>query len=200
MKKVVVAMALVLGLGLSQANAQTNLRFGVKASANMSNYILKDMGNMESNMKVGANLGGLMKIEFGEYFAIQPEVMFNYRLSEMKNKSTGIKNNMEYWGMEIPVYAVGQLNLGNGKGYLGVGPYVGLGFSNKNTDADIDMYDTDAMHRWDFGWGAMLGYEFRNGIQINAGYQMGFINLVDNGIADSKMRTQTVSLGMAYKF
>ncbi len=207
MKKVVFyLLIIVMGLGVSQLKAQTGLSYGVKAEANMSNYLLSDLDDMKSTMKVGASLGGFMNINLSENFAVQPELLFHYKASEYENKPTGIKNDYEYWGMEIPVYAVGQMNLGTGKGYVGFGPYAGLGFSYKNTTADLDLYkkyendDKATMSRWDFGLACMLGYEFNNKIQINASYKMGLIDNLDAGKDDATMRTQTVSLGVGYRF
>ena len=56
------------------------------------------------------------------------------------------------------------------------------------------------MKRWDFGFGALLGYEFDNKIQINATYQVGVINQLDRLKDDSKLRSQVVSLGLGYRF
>jgi hypothetical protein len=203
MKKGFILTMLVLVLTGAGANARTTVKVALKAEANMSNYFLKDMPGVKSNMHVGATLGGALNINFGRYFALRPELLFHYRGAEMKLRSQlprlEVKTDYEYWGGEIPVYAVGQLPVGtNGKLYLGLGPYVGLGFSLKNTTDDINLYKEDYMQRFDFGGGALLGYEFRFGLQINAQYKMGFLNLVDNG--SGKMRQQTVSLGVAYRF
>ena len=91
--------------------------------------------------------------------------------------------------------------------------HVGLGFDATLDDLDIDLYKKiageTAMNRWDFGLGLLLGYEFDNGFQINAGYQIGLINQADDlaalsdfitGSNDAKMRTQTVNVGIGYRF
>ena len=199
---------MVLGIGATQLHAQTTISGGVKAEANLSNFILDDMPNTKSNMGFGASLGGFMKVGFSEHFALQPELLFHFKSSEMENKISGAKTDYQYWGMEIPVYAVGQINLGNGKGYLGVGPYVGLGFDARHKASgapDLELYkeyagQDSAMQRWDFGGGAMLGYEFANGIQINAGYKIGFIDALNAGKDNATMLNQTVSLGLGYRF
>ncbi len=205
MKKVFLAVAAFLTLGLTTMSAQ-EVSGGIKANANMSNFILSDLDNLESNLGVGASLGGFMKVEFGEHFAIQPELMFHFKSSEVKSTTGSKTDDYQYFGAEIPVYAVAQMNLGKGKGFIGVGPYVGFGFSAKMKDADTDLYEkndiTDEAYRnrWDFGAGAILGYEFNNGIMINAGSQIGFINHLDAGKDDATMLPQTISLGVGYKF
>lgn len=206
MKKILISLVVVLGLGFSQMNAQ-GLSFGVKADANMSNFIVSDYPGVESNMGFGASLGGFMKADITEHFAIQPELLFHFKSSE--TEIGRIKYDYQYWGAEIPIYAMGQWNLGNNSRiYAGVGPYVGIGFSAKYKldDNDTDLYeelgnsDESTLQRWDFGFGATVGYEFNFGLQINAGYKIGVINALDAGRDDSSMLPSTISLGLAYRF
>jgi len=203
MKKVMLAcLSILMTAGLMNVNAQTTISGGIKAEANMSNFILTDLDYQTSKLNVGANLGGFMKIDLHENFAIQPEIMFFFKNSKMETGN--YKDDFQQFGLQIPVYAVGQMNLGTGKGYVGVGPYVGLGFTANMKDADSDLYekvnDGAAMNRWDFGIGAMIGYEFGNGIQINAGYQIGLIDQLDAGKDNATMLNQGISLGIGYRF
>jgi len=203
MKKYILSLAVVLGLGFTHANAQ-NVSVGIKADANMSNYILTDLDNVESNLKAGASLGGFLKVDLCKNFALQPELMFHYKSSELKQ--LGIKNAYEFWGAEIPVYAMGQWMLNDkDRIYVGVGPYVGFGLSAKNTDTDVDLYeknnnDEAFMQRWDFGVGATLGYELNCGLQVNAGYKIGLIDALDAGRDNASMLPNTISLGLGYRF
>jgi len=200
MKKLALGIMMVLGMGvgLNQVNAQ-NISAGVKVDANMSNFLLNDMGNASSKMKFGASIGGFVKFDIVENFAIQPELLFNYQSSEMK--VAGVKRDYEYWGMEIPVYAMGQWKVGsNDRFYAGVGPYVGIGFSAKYKSPEQKLYKDDVLQPWDFGFGAQLGYEFSNRIQINASYKIGIVDALDKGKDDATMLPQKVSLGVAYRF
>lgn len=202
MKKIIlVCLSVLLTTGLMQVNAQSKVSWGAKVEANMSNFFLSDMDGMKSTMKLGPNLGGFVKVDITENFAVQPELMFYFRQSKMKN---GGKDDFQQWGVQIPVYAVGQMQLGTGRAYVGIGPYVGMGFDARMKDADTNLYKKvrgdRPMNRFDFGAGAMVGYEFSNGIQINAGYQIGFIDQLDANKDDATMRTQTVSLGVGYRF
>lgn len=203
MKKIILTLAILAGLSTFSANAQDKkISFGVKAEANLSNHLLSDMDNMKSKLGFGASVGGFAKFDLHKNFAIQPEVLFHYKTSKLEEKNTKFEQDFEYWGVEIPVYAMGQMNLWNGRGYVGLGPYVGMGFSAELED--VDMYkkhnDKREMTRWDFGAGVMVGYEFKFGLQINAGYKMGFINNLDRYKDDHKMRNEVISLGVAYRF
>lgn len=208
MKKIILACAMLVGLGTSSVTAQDlntgdkKLSFGVRAEANMSNHLLSDMDDYQSNLKIGASLGGFAKFDLHRNFAIQPEVLFHYKASELELKSTGAKQDFEYWGMEIPIYGLAQTQLWNGRGYVGLGPYVGFGFSSKlgGVDSYEEINGQKQMQRWDVGAGCMLGYEFNFGLQINAGYKIGFIDALDANKSNASMNNQTISLGLAYRF
>ena len=197
MKKIILGVMLLVGIGTSQLNAQS-VSYGVKAEANMSNFLLSNKIKGESRMKLGATVGGFAKIDVVENFAIQPELLFHYQSSTMK--ATGAKKrDFGYWGVEVPVYALGQWNVNSGdRFYAGVGPYVGYGFNARYKDPEVKLYKTDALQHWDFGVKALVGYEFSNRIQINATYKIGVINAVDKG--DGKMNPEVVSLGIGYRF
>lgn len=203
MKKVILfTMSILMTTGLMNVNAQSPISYGVKAEMNMSNFLLTDLDAQKSTMNVGPNLGGFMKFDINQNFAIQPELSFFYRQSKMEFGPA--EDTFKQWGMQLPVYALGQMNTSNGRFYGGVGPFVGLGFDARYKDADLDLYkevlDKTPMNRWNFGLGMMLGYEFNNKVQLNAGYQLGLVNQLDALKDDAKMRTQTVSVGVGYRF
>lgn len=211
MKKIILTLAVIVGLGSMGVNAQDTgglnrndkkLSFGVKADANLSGHLLSDMDDFKSELGFGASLGGFMKYDFHKNFALQPEIMVHYKNSKTEFKPNGKEFDFEYWGLEIPIYAVGQMDLWNGRGYVGLGPYVGFGFSAKRDD--VKQYKeyggVKEMQRWDFGAGVMLGYEFNFGMQINAGYKMGFIDALDANKKNATMRNHTISLGLGYRF
>jgi len=204
MKKVVLGIMVILGIGTSQVNAQ-NITFGAKAEANMSNFILSDMDGFSSKMGIGATIGGFAKFDITNNFAIQPELLINYQTSEMKGPVEGsnrkAKRDYDYWGIQVPVYAMGQWNTASdGRFYAGVGPYIGLGLSARYKDPTVKLYKNDAMQRFEFGVGAQVGYEFSNRIQINASYKIGLTDALDEGKKDATMLPQRIALGVAYRF
>ena len=206
MKRVMLSLALVLGLGLTHINAQNagKISFGVKEDANMSNFNLSDMPGVKSDFGFGATIGGFTKIDISRHFALQPELLLNWQNSTLK--FDGKENDYQYWGLEIPVYAVGQVKLTNGgRAYIGIGPYARLGLSAKNTTIDEDLYKKNGstkafMQRGDVGAGAMIGYEFAFGMQINASYKYGFLNVLDADSDNSTMNNQMISFGIGYTF
>ncbi|HBG57673.1 porin family protein [Proteiniphilum sp. UBA1028] len=210
-KTILVSLIALVAIGITSVNAQTPVYWGVKGELNMSNFLLSDFDQLSTKMKVGPNLGGFMRIEMHENFALQPELSFFYRNAKIE---MGPKDDIfKQWGVQLPIYALGQYKAYNGLFYGGIGPFVGLGFDASLDDLDIDLYKEiagkTAMKRWDFGLGLLLGYEFNNGFQVNAGYQVGLINQSDelvglkdaiSGSDDAKMRTQTVHVGIGFRF
>ena len=184
------------------STANANVSFGVKVNANMSNFFLGNMDDYQSNMGIGFSTGAFMKIESG-YFALQYELLLHYKTSELENQT---KADYKQWTLELPMYLMGQIFTGPGKIFIGAGPCVGFGLDAMQSPGNIDLYkkdktiDKSVMQHWDFGLGAIFGYEFGNGIIINAGYQAGLINRLSAEKDIMSMKNQTVSLGIGYKF
>jgi hypothetical protein len=189
-------------------NAQDILG-GIKVDVNMSNFILSDMDWMKSKLGLGLTVGGYTKLEFTEFFGLQPEILLHYKTSTVEETKSDNKRDFQYFGIEIPLYAVGQTNLWNGKGFIGVGPYIGFGIDARyKSDGmdDIDLYkeynnQKSEMQRLDFGVGIMLGYEIsKNRLQILATYKTGVIDALNANKDNSTMLNQTFSLGLGYRF
>ena len=198
MKRVMLGLMLILGVSATQVNAQS-IATGIKAEANLSNFILTDMPTAESTLGIGATIGGFVKFDISKNFAIQPELLFHFQSSKMEQLT--IERNYEYWGVEIPVYAMGQwTNSSNGRFYAGVGPYIGLGFDARYDNPEHKLYDDDTLLPVDFGFGVQVGYEFANGIQINAGYKLGVVDALDTAKDISTMLPQRISLGIGFRF
>lgn len=198
MKKTIAGIMMILGIGVTTVNGQ-NITGGIKAEANLSNFILSDMSGVESKVGFGASLGGFAKFDLTKHFALQPELLVHFQTSKMKE--AGVERDFQYWGMEIPVYAMGQWSTRSGdRFYAGLGPYIGLGFDARFKDPEEKLYTNDVLQPWDFGFGAQVGYEFACGVQINAGYKLGVINALDTGKDDATMLPQRVSLGVGFRF
>lgn len=232
---IAIAASVIMGMAATSAMAQAPVStdYGVKAGVNFSGLALSnDFHVLKSQMKPGADFGGFMRINLHSNFAIQPELEFFYRGIGLKAEAgpVSLENKINQWGMQIPIYALGKLQLGNGLLYGGVGPYVGIGFSAKTDEIKkfnnlvkidpIDLYekhnDKSALQRWDVGIACQLGYEFTNGIQINAGYKHGFINQIDdiktsiNNVTSKlgfplqnaayKAHASVVTVGLGYRF
>lgn len=200
MKKIILTSVLsICGAIVMSINAQTTTSFGIKLNGNLTNVKLSNLQRNDS-FKPGVALGGFTKIEFSKHFALQPELLLNY--TEKKAWSGDERVKFKYASVEIPVYALGQYEAGNGKLFFGVGPHIGYGFSADSRKEGLPDYAEGAnkieLSHWYMGGGVIAGYEFKNGLQINAGYQLGYDLRSKN--KKSSMDTQTISLGVGYKF
>ncbi|MDR0422272.1 MAG: PorT family protein [Proteiniphilum sp.] len=199
---ILACLSIMMTAGLATVNAQTPVSFGVKQETNFSNFLLSGLGRESSKMRPGPSLGGFVNFGLSQSFSIQPEVMLFYRQS--LSKAGPVSDTFRQWGMQVPVYFMGQTPTSCGKFYAGVGPYLGVGFNAKYKHADHNLYkkyhSKAAMNRWDFGFGVMVGHEFFNSMQINAGYQVGVVDQLDAFKKSASKRTQTLSVGLGYRF
>jgi len=210
MKKIAIITIIVLGISITKVNAQSvktflqeRLSYGLKLEGNGTNFLLSDMPTVKSEIGFGGTFGGFLKINLSEHFAIQEDILYSYFSSELKQN--GVTDTYEYFGMEVPIYFMGQWETAScGHFYVGVGPYFGMGFAAKLKDKDIDLYkkyDGNApfMKRMTYGGAAQIGYEFKSGLQINTSYKIG-TNMLDANKDASSMLPSTVSAGIGYRF
>ena len=202
MKKTV--FVLVFALGFISLNAQVKTNWGIKAEMNASSFLFDKVPGMKSDFGLGAGLGAFSRIDLGENFALQPELMFHWQNSTLKQ--SGVKSDFQYWGIEIPFYAIGQIIFeNNARIYIGLGPYWRLGFSAQNRTDKVNLYKgdetTDAfMQRGDIGAGVIIGVELPFGMQINASYKYGLLNILDAPNENSVMSSQVISFGLGARF
>lgn len=203
MKKIILSLAFVIGLGSTQVFAQQT-SFGVKAEANVSNFRVSDMPNTKGKLGVGAGIGGFAKVDLSNWFALQPEVMFS--LQNSKLEQSGLKHNIRSFNVEVPVYAMFQLPAADkSRAYIGIGPYGRFGFSAKDRTTGINLYKEyngakSDLQRFDAGLAATVGYEFSNGIQINASYKFGLLDQLNANKKIASLKNQKISLGLGYRF
>lgn len=201
MKKTILrALLAVTLLFVSNANGQIRTSFGIKLNGDLSNVKVSAGENETASFKPGVSAGGFAKIGFGSHFVFQPELLFSYM--EKKIKRVSEKTRFKYASVEVPLYAMGQFDAGDGKLFVGAGPSIGYGFG---IDSHIEKLSCEEegptkleREDWYMGGSVIAGYEFRSGLSLQAGYKVGY-----NLHAKSKTsgtNTQTFSLGVGYCF
>lgn len=198
MKKIILTCVLLIGItSLSLIKAQTSTSFGVKLNGNVTHLKLE---NRKSSFEPGASIGAFSKIEFGNHFALQPELMLNYSESKVKYGNQKIK--YKYASVEIPIYAMGQFKAGNGKLFFGIGPDIGYGFGIDSKKEKLNDNEPGAnkldIHHWFLGGAVIAGYEFKNGLTLHSSYQQ--VYDLSSGNKRPNMDVHTISLGIGYKF
>jgi hypothetical protein len=191
----------------AQNQSSTLTTWGLTAGTNLSSFIISGTSDVSSKMKSGVSLGGFVNFECTNHLALQTGLTFQHKTSGIDRND--LPGKFQYWGVEIPVFAVYQYKFQNGgRTCVGLGPYAEFGFDArlKRNGEKIDLYEKNretelsAMKDSDLGFGMMFGYEFPCGIQINAGYKLGVVNILDANSSAFKMLPQTVSLGIGYHF
>lgn len=189
-------------------NEQKNpITGGVIVETNLSNFLHSGADQGQSKMKVGFTTGGFMNLGINESFSIQGEMLFHYKNSDFE--WGGQKGSFRYWGMEIPVYAMYHFHFSKGNRlFVGIGPYTefGLDATFRQNGKKSDLYEKNEdsglapLRDSNTGFGIKIGYEFVSGFQLNASYKASITNLLDENSSSIKMRPQTVSVGVAYRF
>lgn len=206
MKKNVLTFIFAVGALIfsSQLSAQDNpVSVGFKAGTSLSNYRLKsNMKGFDSKMNIGGSVGGFIKYDVSQNFALQSGIDVYYRTSKLEPATDGTSNKIKSFGVEVPVYGILQGELGSGKAFIGAGPYVGYGISTKTNGVNLFKNNSEVgksnMSRFNYGVGAIIGYDFDKNWQINASYQFGLADL-HKGKGGS-MKSHGASIGLAYKF
>lgn len=188
-------------------NPMRKLSCGFKAEGNISNFFISGIPDVKSSIGFGTAFGGFVKFDISEHFAIQEDVFILYKASTLKKGD--IKGEYEYGGIEIPIYAMWQWNKNEGQRlYLGVGPYAEWGLNTiiKIGKSEIDLYKKNEttnkayMEKLAFGFATTIGYEFRDGTQVNAGYKIILTNVLEKDKDKASMYSNMLSVGVAYRF
>jgi hypothetical protein len=184
------------------ANAGRPVSFGLKMEANIHEFWLYDLDDIESCMGIAPGTGCFLKIDLNGAFAIQPELSLFFRNTRIK--IDGRDDYFRQWGMSVPVYLVGHEYIDNSIWYFGIGPHVQIGFDAHTKETAKDLYRTTegaaSMNRWDYGISSMLGCELHNGIKFNVGLQLGFKDQLKALGKEYTAINKTVVMGIGYHF
>lgn len=223
MKKFLLSL-IIAGAGIA-ASAQTSpIKFGVKAGITLPKFSVEgdDEGVIKSDLSF--YIGGTVDLPVSEIFSVQPGIIlsgkgFKAEIDESFSEAgiTGsvsgtAKKNLLY--IEVPVNAVFSFPIGDGKIFLGAGPYYAMAVSGKdkfkgavqigdqiettNSSEAIEFGKDAELKRGDFGVNFLGGYELGNGFNIHAGYGLGLSNISQN--PDATVKNRVLSVGVGFSF
>src|SRR5688572_31526008 len=133
--KIFTVFFVVSSMGAISNELFGQMRAGIKGGMNVSNLYVDDVS--DENARFGVNLGFYGQVLSSDVFAIQPELLFSTKGSEIEYGGSffdqTVKYNLSY--LDLPVLAV--FKLGE-SAEIHVGPYVGylLGAKIKH-DGDL---------------------------------------------------------------
>ena len=226
MKKLVLSLVIVAGLGMHAFAQESQVKFGVKAGVTFPTLVAS---GDDSDVKTTTSfyVGGTATFPVSNMFSIQSGLSLIGKGAESGDLGedfdgedvaiTGkAKINPLY--LEIPLNAIVKFDAGSGKFFVGAGPYYAFGVGGKikadvssssggttasasvKQDIKFGNGDEDTFKSGDFGLNFLVGYELNNGFNIQAGYGLGLSNVlnVDSDIA--KVKNRVFSVGLGYSF
>lgn len=172
MKKTI--FLILIGVGLLSANVyaqdtEPGFKVGLKGGVQLSNLYVDNVD--DENSKFGFQAGLYFRNQITENFALQPELIYSLKGSEINYDALSIPGLLEGGSgsyrfnlgyVEIPVLAVVTV----GALSIHAGPYVALltNANIKNVDDDGDIEDIASLDRDDFN---TLDYGIAGGIGLN---------------------------------
>ena len=179
----------------------SQISWNVKVGMNMSNYT----GDMDTDMKIGFNVGVGMEYQFSDMWSIQPSLMLTQKGAKIKEDGETMKFNPMY--LEIPVLAAARFAVADNQNIVvKAGPYFAFGVAGKvkvgDDKADFfgDGDDQFGGKRFDCGIGVGVAYEIGK-FFVGLDGEFGFTNVVDfksDGVSNPK--NMNFSIGVGYKF
>lgn len=176
MKKILLVAVCV---GLSYFS-QAQIKFGVKAGANLSNVGGKDAVNTSS--LIGFHGGVQANIPLAEGFSVQPELLYSSQGSKAKTETSGdgdeiltteAKLHLNY--LSLPVLA--QYKHASGV-FVQTGPQLSYLLSAKAKAAGESIDMKDDFKKTDLSWVLGVGYAIADGkIGFNIRYNFGLTKL-----------------------
>ena len=167
----------------------------------MSNFT----GDMDTDMKIGFNVGVGMEYQFSDMWSIQPSLMISQKGGKYDEDGETVKFNPMY--LEIPVLAAARFAVTDNQNVVvKAGPYFAFGVAGKVKVGDEkgdffgDGDDQYGGKRFDCGIGVGVAYEIGK-FFVGLDGEFGFTNVVDFKSDNvSNPKNMNFSIGVGYKF
>lgn len=201
MKKLFIIVAGLFIAGA--ANAQSPVRFGVKAGVNIAN-IIKDNGNndFKTDAKTGFNVGLTADIKLVDGIAFTPELLYAQKGYKLTGGSTDYTRTTNF--IDVPILA--SIRLASPLNLV-VGPQVSFlmststKYSNNAGSVTVNNNDSDNFKKSLLGGVVGLRYDLTNNIDVHGRYALDFQKNNENGTTETpEFKNQVWSFGLGYKF
>ena len=205
MKKFLTAATclVLLGLLVLPQTAAADVRFGIKAGANVANI----NGNFADNIsdwrsQVGFCGGIFVEINFGRILTIQPEVLYTMKGAEATIEDGEITGTgkLRFDYLEVPILLKVRIPTGSLHPFLFAGP--AIGFNVKATFEDItgDANDVDGANKVDYSAVLGGGLQLGRSIHVDVRYTLGLqtLEIPELGTIDHKNGVLSATIGLAF--
>ena len=179
----------------------SQISWNAKVGMNMSNFT----GDMDTDMKIGFNVGVGMEYQFSDMWSIQPSLMISQKGGKYDEDGETVKFNSMYF--DIPVLAAARFAVTDKQNVVvKAGPYFAFGVAGKVKVGDEkgdffgDGDDQYGGKRFDCGIGVGVAYEIGK-FFVGLDGEFGFTNVVDFKSDNvSNPKNMNFSIGVGYKF
>lgn len=196
------ALTLFLTASFGMLHAQdnnVNTEFGVKGGFNMSNLYTDDAD--DENILYGFNAGVYATLPVSDFVAIQPELLFTTRGSELEYNNALAQGNVKLKLNYIELPLLVRVNITKNFN-IHAGGYASYMVSAKSTgDGDFefeDQYDTDDFNKFDAGLAGGIGVDF-SPLSVGLRYNYGLTTIEKDGDDSSDLKNSNLSLYLSYK-
>lgn len=183
------------------AQTEKGLTINMRAGITYSKLANKTGSNYLSSLFASGVLG----IPFGHLktglISLQPGMSLYKMGYERDVSGTGLSVKRTTTYIQVPLSLVSYFDLGNGKIFVGLGPYASYPLSSKldtevggqATSADA----TDHLPGYDWGFTGHLGYMIIGGVSANIGYTLGMAESIKSR-SNSENRSIWAGLGFSF--
>ncbi|GAB4024915.1 porin family protein [Spirosoma gilvum] len=186
-------------LNSTSVSAQGITRVGLKGGLNASSLFYDSQGVSDKNERIGFHVGVFAQAPIGEFFAIQPELLYMTKGASATYNVLGFtgKNTFKLNYAELPVLAT--FKLGQAV-ELQAGPYVSyLLNSNINSNGDFGSgsgaINRDNFNKVDYGIAGGLNLYFGKAF-IGARYEQGLQQIANTGAAKTVLGNAKNGVGL----
>jgi opacity protein-like surface antigen len=185
------------------ANAQSPVRFGVKAGVNIANIIQNDGNNdFKTDTKTGFNAGVTADIKLIEGLAFTPELLYSQKGYKLTSGDNEYKRTTNF--IDIPILA--SIRLASPLNLV-VGPQVSFlmststKYSNNSGSVTVNNDDSDNFKKSLLGGVIGLRYDLTDNVDVHGRYALDFQKNNENGTNQTpEFKNQVWSFGLGYKF
>jgi len=188
----------------ARTEMERKIYFGVKAGVNLANFRVHDFPSPEPdvNMKTSANGGFFANIPLTEKFAFQPELLYNGMGSKIKFGTTSSEQDLSYISLPLMI----QLRTMGGF-FVELGPQPSILIrANSQVAGGAQTDNKDSYDSFDLALGGGIGYTSRVGLGVNARYNLGLTNTLEDGGGNNspnngaELKNNVVHIGLFYMF
>lgn len=184
---------------VTNVSAQGIARAGIKGGLNASSLYYDSQGVSNKNERIGFHAGVFAQAPLGEFFAIQPELLYTTKGAAADYNVLGFngRNTFKLNYAELPVLAT--FKLGQAV-ELQAGPYVSyLLNSNINSNGDFgtgsSAINRDNFNKVDYGIAGGLNIYFGKTF-VGARYEQGLQRIANSGVASTLLGNAKNGVGL----